>query len=177
MHLITAGFNTFRDTLLDGLFNVRFKALPSSTQPWYLIHCITHHMCGEPGTTLRPASTPLRVSRKVLPATKSGPAPAPPTCTDCLQPSGSALPSVWVSQDQTWQWARSPTHLHIALITFSDLNPLCTLIKTAHKNDSEYITHSISHLQTTSHPRPWATDPHSSLFKTFVTFFRVYNHF
>lgn len=72
---------------------------------------------------------------------------------------------------------RSPSHLHIALITFSDLNPLCTIIKTAHKNDSEYITHNISHPQTTSHPQPWAIDPHRSLFKTFVTFFRVYNHF
>lgn len=94
MHLTTAGFNTFQDTLLDGLFNVRFKALPSSTQPWYLIPCITHHVCGEPRTTLRPACTPLHVSRKVLLATKSGPAPAPRTCTDCLQPSGSALPTV-----------------------------------------------------------------------------------
>ena len=93
MHLVTAG-NIFQDTLLHSLFNVRFKALPPGTQPWYLIHCITHHMCAEPGTTLSPACIPLRVSRKVQLATKSGPAPAPPTCTDCLQPSASALPTV-----------------------------------------------------------------------------------
>lgn len=88
-HLIPAGFSTSQGTLLHGFCNSRFKALQSGTQPWYLIHSVTHHMCGEPGTTLSPACTPLHATRRAacpcLP-------PAPPTCTDCLRTSGSAPP-------------------------------------------------------------------------------------
>lgn len=158
-YLIPAGFKTSQGTLLHGLFNVRFKAVRSGTQSRYLSltpSLLTYAVSHAPPLALHVL---LYMPAEELLDAKSLPAPAPPTCTDCLKTSGLRLSPThrlsqpWPNLAVDWEpcpittWPRS----------LVDLNPRCPIIQRAWKNDAGYNTHRISL------PQLWTTDPYSSL--------------